>query len=92
MTQYDILNVKLPNSQFHKSKSGIKNGTEVLWEIHQSLLDILMMKIIFCITITQVSKFCKAFPNDFSANIKLSKAQKTASKTAQNRTISKKCT
>ena len=51
-----------------------------------------MMKIIFCITITQVSKLCKAFANDFSANIKLSKALKTASKTAQNRTISKKCT
>ena len=76
MTQYDTLNVKLSNSQLHKSKSGIKNGTEV----------------IFCITNTQVSKLCKAFANDFSANIKLSKAQKTASKTAQNRTISRKYT
>ena len=63
-----------------------------LWKFHKSLFDILMIKIIFCITNTQVSKRCKAFANDFSANIKLSKAQKTASKTAQNRTISRKCT
>ena len=29
MTQYDILNVNLSNFQLHKSKSGIKNDTEV---------------------------------------------------------------
>ena len=29
MTQYNILNVKLSNSQFNKLKSGIKNSTEV---------------------------------------------------------------
>ena len=29
MTQYNILNVKLSNSQLKKLKSGIKNGTEV---------------------------------------------------------------
>ena len=29
MPQYDILNVKLSNSQLNKLKSGIKNGTEV---------------------------------------------------------------
>ena len=29
MTQYNTLNVKLPNSQLNKLKSGIKNGTEV---------------------------------------------------------------
>ena len=33
MTQYDTLNVKLSNSQLHKSKSGIKNGTEVTLKI-----------------------------------------------------------
>ena len=29
MTQYNILNVKLSNSQLSKLKSGIKNSTEV---------------------------------------------------------------
>ena len=29
MPQYDILNVKLSNSQLNELKSGIKNGTEV---------------------------------------------------------------
>ena len=29
MTQYNTLNVKLPNSQLNKLKSGIKNGTDV---------------------------------------------------------------
>ena len=30
MTQYDTLNPKLPNFQFNKIKSGIKNGTKVI--------------------------------------------------------------
>ena len=29
MTQYNTLNVKLPNSQFNKLKSVIKNGTQI---------------------------------------------------------------
>ena len=29
MTQYNMLNVKLFNSQLNKLKSGLKNGTEV---------------------------------------------------------------
>ena len=29
MTQYNTLNVKLPNSQLNKLESGIKNRTEV---------------------------------------------------------------
>ena len=29
MTQLNIVNVKLPNSQIIKSKSDLKNGTEV---------------------------------------------------------------
>ena len=33
MTQYNILNVKLANSQFNKSKSGMKNGTEVILKL-----------------------------------------------------------
>ena len=30
MTQYNSLNVKLPNSQLNKLKSAIKNGTDVV--------------------------------------------------------------
>ena len=33
MTQYNTLHVTLPNSQLNKSKSGIKNGTEVTFNI-----------------------------------------------------------
>ena len=47
MAQYKILNVKLPNFQINKLKSGIKNRTEVTF--NQMLSVILMMRIIFCI-------------------------------------------
>ena len=29
MTQYNTLKGKIPNSQIHKLKSGIKNGSEI---------------------------------------------------------------
>ena len=79
MTQYNTLNVKLSNSQLNKLKSGIKNDTKVYLKLssivaggsngqnnfpHKLLL-----------TNTQVSKLCKAFANNSSANIKLSKTQ-----------------
>ena len=47
MTQHNTLNVKLSNSQFNKSKTGIKNGIEVT--LNLSNFEILMMKLIFCI-------------------------------------------
>ena len=49
-------------SQLNKLKSGIKMVLKKLWKFHQMLL-----------TDTQVSKFCKAFTNGSSANIKLIK-------------------
>ena len=49
MTQYNTLNVKLSNSQINKLKSGIKNGTDIKLILHQMLLVILMMRIIFYI-------------------------------------------
>ena len=79
MTQYNTLNVKLSNSQLNKSKSGMKNDTEVTLKLssncvgdsinennsaHQLLL-----------TNTQVSGLRKDFENDSSANINFSKAQ-----------------
>ena len=33
MTQYNTLNIKLPNLQLNKLKYGIKNGTEVTLKI-----------------------------------------------------------
>ena len=37
MTQYNVLNVKLPNCQTNKLKSGIKNWTEVTLNISSNV-------------------------------------------------------
>ena len=79
MSQCNILNVKLPNSQFNKLKSGIKNDTQVPINLSSSpvgesndetnyLHKLLLIN-------TQVSKIRKAFPNELSAIIKFSKLQ-----------------
>ena len=79
MTQYNTLNVKLSNLQLNKLKSGIINDSEVTLKISSNIAgdsndennfpDKLLS------TNTQVSKYRKAFANNFSANIKLSKTQ-----------------
>ena len=38
MTQYNSVNVKLPNSQLNKLKSGIKNDTEVTLNILSNVI------------------------------------------------------
>ena len=38
MTQHNTLNVKLPNSQLNKLKSGIKNGNEVTLKISLNIV------------------------------------------------------
>ena len=38
MTQYNSLNVKLSNSQIHKLKSTIKNGTDVILMLSSNLI------------------------------------------------------
>ena len=38
MTQYNILNVKLSNSQFNKLKSEIKNETEVVLRLSSNMI------------------------------------------------------
>ena len=38
MTHYNTLNVKLSNSQLNKLKSGIKNTTEVTWNLSSNLI------------------------------------------------------
>ena len=39
MIQYNILNVKLSNSQLNKSKSAIKNKTEVILRLSSNIVD-----------------------------------------------------
>ena len=67
MTQYNTLNVKLPNSQLNKLKSGIKNRTEVTWSLSSNLIGNFNDKTNFphkiLFTDTQVSKIRKAFAN-----------------------------
>ena len=79
MTQYNILNVKLSNSQLNKLKSGIKNGTEVTFKLSSNVVGGFNNKNNFprklLLSNTQVSRVCKAFTNYSSANIKISKTQ-----------------
>ena len=79
MIRYNILNVKLSNSQLNKSKSRIKNGAEVTLKISSNVVgdsndeNTFLHKLL--LTNTQVSKLSKVFANGSSANIKLSKTQ-----------------
>ena len=79
MTQYNTLNVKLSNSQLNKLKSGIKNGTEVTLNLSSNVIGNTNEEYNFphnlLLTNTQVSKLCKAFANNSSTNITLSKTQ-----------------
>ena len=79
MTQYNTLNVKLSNSQLNKLKSGIKIGTEVTLKIFSNVFGDFNDKKNFphklLLTNTQVLRLGKAFANNSSANIKLSKTQ-----------------
>ena len=67
MTQYNASNVKLPNSQLNKLKSGTKNNTEVTLKISSNFVgasnddDKFSRKLL--LTNTQVSKLHKAFVN-----------------------------
>ena len=72
MTQYNKLNVKLPNLQLNKLKSAIKTGNEVTLNLSSNLIKssnendcpnkLLLID-------TQVSKIRKAFANGSSATI-----------------------
>ena len=79
MTQYNTLNVKLSNSQLNKLKLGIKNGTEVTLKLSSNVVgdsnDENNFPHKLLLTITQVLRLRKAFANNSSANIKLSKTQ-----------------
>ena len=77
MTQYNSLNVKLSNSQLNKLKSAIKYETEVVLILSSNVIgdnetnfsDKLLL------TNRQVANIRKAFANNSSIDIKLSKTQ-----------------
>ena len=77
MTQYNSLNVKLSSSQLNKFKSAIKNETEVVLRLSSNMIgdneDNFPHQLL--LTNMQVSNLCKAFANNWSANIKLAKIQ-----------------
>ena len=73
------MNVKLSDSQLNKLKSAIKNGTKVTLNLSANIIggynneNNLPNKLL--LTNTHNSKLGKAFANNFSANIKLSKTE-----------------
>ena len=71
MTQYNTLNVKLSDLQLNKLKSDItlKISSNVVGDFNDQ--NNFQHKLL--LTNTQVPKLCKAFANNSSANIKLSK-------------------
>ena len=77
MTQYNKLNAKLSNSQLNKFKSAIKNETEVVLRLSSNIIGDNETNFPHKLLITniQVSNLCKAFANNSSADIKLSKTQ-----------------
>ena len=79
MTQYNSLNVKLSNSQLNKLKSTIKNESEVVLRLSSNMVGDSHDKIHFShkllLTNRQVANLRKAFANNLSTDIKLSKTQ-----------------
>ena len=77
MTQYNSLNVRLSNLQLNKFESAIKNETEVVLRLSSNMIG--DNKTNFphnlLLTNTHVSNLRKAFANNSSADIKLSKTQ-----------------
>ena len=69
MVQYNTLNVKLSNSLLNKLRLGTKNHTEVTLKISSNVVGYSLL------TNIQVSRLNRAFSNNSSANIKLSKTQ-----------------
>ena len=76
MTRYNMLNVKLFNSQLNKLKSALKNGTKVTlnisWNVVGNSNDENNFPHKLQLANTQISK---AFASGSSTNIKLSKTQ-----------------
>ena len=75
MTQYSSLNGKLSNSQLSKLKSTIKNETDVVLRISSNMVGNSGNNHELLLTNRQVANIRKAFANDSSTEIKLSKIQ-----------------
>ena len=77
MTQYNSLNVKLSNSQLNKLKSAIKNETEVVLRLSSNMIGDNETNFPHKLLLTnrQVANLRKAFANNLSTYIKLSKTQ-----------------
>ena len=77
MTQNNILNVKLSNSQLNKFKSALKNETELVLTLSLNMIndDRTSFPHKLLLTNRQVANLRKAFGNHLSTDIKLSKTQ-----------------
>ena len=77
MTQYNSLNVRLSNSQLNKLKSSIKDETEVVLRLSSNMIGDNETNFPHEVLLTnrQVANLRKAFTNNKSADIKLSKTQ-----------------
>ena len=79
MTQYNSLNVKLSNSQLNKLKSAMKNETDVVLRLSANMIgnsdDETNFPYKLLLTNRHVATLCKAFDNNTSADLKLSKTK-----------------
>ena len=77
MIQYNILNVKLSNSQLNKWKSAIKNESEAVLRLSSNMIggDESNFPHKLLLINRQVANLRKAFANYLSTDIKLSKPQ-----------------
>ena len=77
MTQYNSLNVKLSNSQLNKLESAIKDETEVVLRLSSNMIGDNETNFPHELSLTnrQVANTRKAFANNSSTDIKLSKSQ-----------------
>ena len=77
MTQYNCINVKLSNSLLSKFKSAIKYETKVVLRLSSNMIDDNETNFPHQLLLTnrQVVNICKAFTNNSSIDIKLSKTQ-----------------
>ena len=75
MTQYNSLNEKLSNSQLNKFKSALKNETEVVLRLPSNIIGDKETNFPHQLLLTnrQVSNLRKAFANNSSIDIQLSK-------------------
>ena len=79
LTQYNTIDIKSSNLQLNKFKWGIKSGAEVTLNLSSNVIgdsnDETIVSHKLLLTNREVSGICKIFPNNSSANIKLSKTQ-----------------